>query len=248
MAGMDFGKINVREIYGVNKLQYNVDTITISDETATITKYLNEVETSSEIVTIKQINNGSTEGSAVKFYCTTGGLTFAPGGNIELLEEATIDTYSIVEFTYDSNDKYIMSYKDNSSIAVTTLSADIISMSGVIDDLETEGDSSSGDIIELSGFIDTNIADISTLDTQLNDFSATRGSYSTTFTSGALTSGKLTVTHALSSEYINLLLFDDNKEQVMPDIRVLDELSVEMSINNFAIVAGTWQLAVMRLI
>lgn len=68
-------------------------------------------------------------------------------------------------------------------------------------------------------------------------------SYTTTFTNGDLSTGVLTVNHAMGRQYINISVYDNNDIQVTPDeITATDTNNTAVDLSSFGTLSGTWNV------
>lgn len=66
----------------------------------------------------------------------------------------------------------------------------------------------------------------------------------TTFTNSDLSLNKLTVNHGISSKYVNVNIFDDSDNLILPDvISTLGTGSTEIDLSSFSPLPGTWHAA-----
>ena len=63
------------------------------------------------------------------------------------------------------------------------------------------------------------------------------------FTSADLVAGKLIATHRLKNEFNNVFVYDETKELVKPQVKVLSKDQIEIDLSDFS-VFGTWNLII----
>ena len=75
--------------------------------------------------------------------------------------------------------------------------------------------------------------------------SSTGNSYTTTFTNASLTSGLLTVNHGLNSQYVSVVIYDNNNSQVIPDAVTATSTGTSIvDLTGFGTLTGTWKVLV----
>lgn len=81
--------------------------------------------------------------------------------------------------------------------------------------------------------------------TALSLSSSTTTVYRLSFTSTDLSSGLLSVTHAIGEKYVSVTVYDDNDKQIIPsEIALLNTLQLEIDFSGFGAISGTWNLVV----
>ena len=77
--------------------------------------------------------------------------------------------------------------------------------------------------------------------------SADSGSYTTSFTNASLSSGILTVTHNLSSQYVVTAVYDDSNLQIVPDEVTATSTNVAtINLKSYGTLTGTWSVIVVK--
>jgi hypothetical protein len=95
-----------------------------------------------------------------------------------------------------------------------------------------------GNIIAGTGISVSNSAGIVTI-------TANPTKYKTTFTSSSLSSGKFTVNHALNEEYPGVVVYDNNRKQIIPDqVTSVDANNVTLDLTSYT-VNSTWTVTVL---
>ena len=74
---------------------------------------------------------------------------------------------------------------------------------------------------------------------------STGNSYTTTFTNASLSSGLLTVNHGLNSQYVSVVIYDNNNNQVIPDeVTATSTGTSTINLTGFGTLSGTWKITV----
>jgi hypothetical protein len=70
--------------------------------------------------------------------------------------------------------------------------------------------------------------------------------YRTSFTSGSLSSNLLTVTHNLGQQFVIVMVYDNNNNEIQPDGVTMTSTTVStIDLTSYATIAGTWNVVVL---
>jgi hypothetical protein len=70
--------------------------------------------------------------------------------------------------------------------------------------------------------------------------------YSASFTNASLSAGVLTVAHSLNTQYVSIVIIDNNSKQIIPDeITYTDANNAAVSLVSYGTISGTWNVIVL---
>lgn len=69
--------------------------------------------------------------------------------------------------------------------------------------------------------------------------------YRSSFTNASLTTGVLSVIHALGQKYVQVTIYDNNDKQIIPDeILLLTTSALQVELGSYGVLTGTWNIVV----